>query len=80
MPDRLPGQLMRKDAPEELTPKERLEQVAAILAWGVRRYVRNSLTDLTHLRVPFGPEKPPEFSPQGLELSENPRLTVSRSR
>ena len=68
MPDRLPL---------EVTPKERLERVAAILARAVRRYLRNSLTDLTHLRVPFGPEKPPEFSPQGLEVSENPRLTVS---
>lgn len=76
MPDRLP-----------LTPKERLEQVAAIFARAVARYLRNSRTDAdhvpdrqrgaAHLAVPRGPEKPPEFSPQGLELSEHPRLTVS---
>ncbi len=68
MPDRLPLQL---------TPKERLEQVAAILARGVARYLRNSRTDAAHLAVPLGPEIPPEFSPQGLELSESPRLSVS---
>lgn len=71
MPDRLPL---------EVTPKERLEQVAAILACGVRRCVRNSRTDRVHLPVPSVPEKPPELSPQGLEVSESPRLTVSRPR
>ncbi|MGB4726505.1 MAG: hypothetical protein WBH86_03770 [Thermogutta sp.] len=68
MPDRLPLQL---------TPKERLEHAAAILAQGVARYLRNPRPDAAHLPVPSGPQKPPEFLPQGLELSENPRLTVS---
>lgn len=76
MPDRLP-----------LTPKERLAQAAAILARAVARYLRNARTDAahvpdpqrgaTHLAAARGPEKPPESPPQGLELSESPRLTVS---
>jgi hypothetical protein len=65
MPDRLPL---------EATPKERLEQGAAILARAVRHYVR---TNRVHLAVPSVPEKPPEFSPQGLLFSESPRLTMS---
>jgi hypothetical protein len=76
MPDRL-----------VLAPKERLEQAAALLARGVARYLRSLRTDAAHLSdlqrgaahqaAALGPEKPPEFSPQGLELSENLRLTVS---
>ncbi|GEM_PF-3848865 len=78
MPDRLPLQL---------TPKERLEHLAAVLARGIRRYMRNWRTsaahprDLPHGGLPLpvspGSKKPPEFSPRGLELSENPRLPVS---
>jgi len=75
MPDRLPGQPMRKNAPEQLTPKERREQVAAILARGVARYLRNSLPGANHvpdfrrrhahLASDGGSQKPPELSPQG---------------
>lgn len=39
MPDRLP---------RKLTPKERLAQVAAILARGVARYLRNSRPGADH--------------------------------
>jgi len=74
----------------EVAPRERLEQVAAILACGVRRFLRSSRAGARHvphrdygataLTVPRGPGKPSEFSPEGLEFLESPRLTVSRSR
>jgi hypothetical protein len=57
----------------ELTAEQRLKQVAAILARGVRRY-RNRLR-----RSASRPEKEvPESSPAGLEVPGNPRLSVSR--
>ncbi len=57
----------------ELTAEQRLKQVAAILARGVRRY-RNRLR-----RSGSRPEKEvPESSPAGLEVPGNPRLSVSR--
>lgn len=57
----------------ELTADQRLKQLAAILARGVRRY-HNRLR-----RSKSRPEKEvPEFSPAGLEGPGNPRLSVSR--
>ena len=57
----------------ELTVDQRLKQVAAILARGVRRYHRRLR------RSESRPEKEaPESSPAGLEVPGNPRLSVSR--
>lgn len=57
----------------ELTADQRLKQVAAILARGVRRYHRRLR------RSESRPEKEvPESSPAGLEVPANPRLSVSR--
>jgi hypothetical protein len=57
----------------ELTANQRLKQLAAIHARGVRRY---------HSRLRRSqslPEKViPESSPAGLEVSGRPRLSVSR--
>ena len=57
----------------ELTADQRLKQLAAMLARGVRRYHRRLR------RSELLPEKEvPEFSPDGLEVPGNPRLSVSR--
>lgn len=63
---------MPKPLPE-LTPEERLQQVAAILAQGVIRHQRLAR------RSECPPEKDfSESSPGGLEVSGDPRLSVSR--
>ncbi len=57
----------------ELTPDERLKQIAAILARGVRRYhlqLRRS-ESCTEKEVP-------RSSANGLEVGDDPRLSVSR--
>jgi hypothetical protein len=57
----------------ELTAEQRLTQLAAILARGVQRYHRRLR------RSESRPEKEvPEFSPAGLEVPSNPRLSGSR--
>jgi hypothetical protein len=64
---------MPKTPPDDLTPSQRFEQVAAILAKGVIRCKR-------HLRaVASVPEQvSSESSPQGLEVPGKTRLSVSR--
>ncbi len=57
----------------ELTPDERLKQVAAIFARGVRRYRRRLR------RSESCPEKEVQkSSANGLEVGDDPRLSVSR--
>ncbi|GAB6185754.1 hypothetical protein JCM17478_12560 [Thermopirellula anaerolimosa] len=57
----------------DLTAEQRLKQLAAILARGVRRY---------HSRLRRSQSRPekevPESSPAGLEVPGKPRLSVSR--
>jgi len=64
---------MRCVSYSDLTPDQRLTQMAIILARGVLR----------HKRLARLCESPPEkeiarFSPGGLEVPGNPRLSVSR--
>jgi hypothetical protein len=56
----------------DLTPDERLKQVAAILAQGVLRCHRRISASESHR------EKPSKSSPRDLEVSGKPRLSVSR--
>ena len=57
----------------ELTPDQRLHQLAAILARGVQRYHRRLRRSESH------PEKEvPESGTNGLEVHGDPRLSVSR--
>lgn len=57
----------------EVTPDERLKLVAAILARGIRRYLRRLRRSET-----LAEKEVPEFSLNGLEVSADPRLSVSR--
>jgi hypothetical protein len=57
----------------ELTPQQRLAQVAAILAQGVLRLKLAALRDQTS-----PPEEVPESPQDGLESGANPRLSGSR--
>jgi hypothetical protein len=66
-PDDMPTQQ------SELTPQQRMAQVAAILARGVLRLKQDAS------RVPASPpEEVPEASKEDLESGANPRLSVSR--
>jgi hypothetical protein len=60
------------DSGEQLSPTERRQQVAAILALGVLRYCR-----IARLA---GSEELSESRPQGLEVVSKARLSVSRGR
>jgi hypothetical protein len=63
---------MVKTPTSDLTPEQRLTQVAIILARGVLRYKRSSC-------VISPPEKEvAESSPTGLEVPQNLRLSGSR--
>jgi hypothetical protein len=54
---------------DELTPDQRFQHVAALLATGLRRLRPNSA-------FPDDPKNPPELSPNGLEFSAETRLTI----
>ena len=58
------------DPSSGLTPKQRREQVAAILAHGLLRTLR--------LATPESPPETLEFSAAGLEVPGKTRLSVSR--
>jgi hypothetical protein len=60
------------DSGEQLSPIQRRQQVAAILALGVLRYCR-----IARLA---GSEELSESRPQGLEVVAKARLSVSRGR
>jgi hypothetical protein len=62
------------DASEpELSPEQRLDQAAAILARGIRRYLRRLRRSESLLDTEV-----PESSPNYLEVSPHPRLSGSR--
>ena len=56
------------DHPDELTPEQRFQHVAALLATGLRRLRPNPA-------FPDGPKNPPDLSPNGLELPGETRLS-----
>ena len=64
---------MPKSPITDLTPDQRFKQVAAILAKGVIRHQRSVRRGESR-----SGEKPPEISPDGLEVPGKTRLSVSR--
>ncbi len=54
-----------------LSPEERLDEIAAILAAGLLR-----LDERAALPAGESSENPPKISPEGLELSDQTRLSV----
>lgn len=64
---------MRKTPPSELTPDERLHQIAVILARGVRRH-----RQLKRRHESCKPETSAEDVATGLEVLDETRLSVSR--
>lgn len=66
------------DDPEFLTPAERLQEIAAILAAGVLRLHRRAAL-LTEPLAGSAPENLLESGQDGLEVSEPPVLSVHRS-
>jgi hypothetical protein len=64
---------MPESGTSELAPHARLEQIASILARGVRRFKQSAL------RCHVAADKElSEFSPRGLEVSGDSRLSESR--
>ncbi len=63
---------MPDSATSELTADQRLQQLAAILARGVRRYHQRLR------RSESRPEETPKSSPDGLEVPGDSRLSGSR--
>jgi len=62
------------EPPHELTPDERLRQIAGALAAGVLRLHKRGLLAAGSDRQ--GPENPPESGDPGLELSADAWLSV----
>jgi hypothetical protein len=60
-----------QDTSSPLTAEQRYKAVAAILAQGVLRYHRRIR------QLESAPENSQNFSPEGLEVLEKPRLSVS---
>jgi|GEM_PF-1773061 len=56
---------------ERYSPDERLAEMAAVLATGLLR-----LNQRAGLPAKESPENPPRKPPEGLELSDRPRLSV----
>jgi hypothetical protein len=63
------------DYPDDLTPEQRFQHVAALLATGLRR-LRPRTISPADLGQPDDAKNPPELSPNGLEFSAEKRLTV----
>jgi hypothetical protein len=56
------------DPADDLTPEQRFQHIAALLAVGLRRLRPRSTPSI-------GPKNPPELSPDGLESSAEMRLS-----
>ena len=62
------------DSSDDLTPEQRFQHIAALLATGLRRLrPRNALPALSAEQL--AAEKPPESSADGLEFSAETRLS-----
>jgi hypothetical protein len=62
--------------PDDLIPADRLREVAAILARGMLRLRKPRRCGAFSSGSPDSCEKTPESGPQGLELSDETRLSV----
>jgi hypothetical protein len=62
------------DHPENLTLEQRFQHIATILATGLRR-LRPRIPSPANAAEQTAAKNPPELSPNGLELSEETRLS-----
>ena len=63
------------DQPDDLSPEQRFQHIAALLAAGLRR-LHPRTASLAHPAEPTAAKNPPESSPDCLEFSAETRLTV----